>query len=821
MKNPRFKFLRLTGKPLSNRLDTSDASPSGRKFIFYYLLGLLLPSVIFGAQYNLQHWLGREVPYLLSLTGILLSAWIGGLGPGLLATLVSAFFTLYFNGLTLSSVKVVEIMLFIFEGLLISLSQFFWRKSNSDRVRLLNLEKQLRISEKVREQRATFLAEASAILSSNLDYEATLKSVSKLAVPTLADWCVVYIVTDEGRVEQLSIAHKDPYKIRWAKDLQSKYPEDFNAPGGVGESIRNQKPILIPEISNDLLRQGAKGDEHYALLKRLGLRSVMIVPFSSRTDSLGALTFVTAESKRSYTQEDLEFAAELARRASLAMDNALLYKSARAEIRERKVVEEELLRSRDQLKIILEGVSEGITVQEPSGKLLFANDAAARLIGYDNALDLIKTPVQQVMEVFELYDENNRPFPINRLPGRQALLGKKTKDSLIKFKIKNSNQEQWSLVRASPVFDKNGRVQFAINVFQDVTEKRRIEETRSRLAAIVNSTQDAVYSKNLEGVITSWNPGAEKLFGYKAKEIIGRNVGVLFPKELINEHRTVMEKLKDGGALKSFETSRTTKSGQVIEVSVSISPIKNERGRIIGASTIARDIRERKDLERRKDEFIAVASHELKTPLTSIKAFAQLLERRLSGGGADRQSIDYLGEVMGQVDRLTNLVSGLLDITKMRTGRFELQKEQIDLSKMIAEIVVVLSKTTKHKLVMDATGKILVKVDAGRISQVLTNLLTNAIKFSPEEKPILVKTKHDKAMVVVSIKDYGQGISKADQEKLFQRFSQTGALPERESLGTGLGLYISSEIIKGHGGKIWVESSKGKGATFFFSLPLT
>jgi PAS domain S-box-containing protein len=300
------------------------------------------------------------------------------------------------------------------------------------------------------------------VLSSSLDYRVTLSSVARLAVPTLADWCAVDVLERGGSVERLAMEHTNPRKVPLAYELEELYPPKAEEPGGVAGVLREGRPAFYPEITDEMLAATAREEEHLRLLGEIGFTSVILVPMIAHGRTLGVITLVSAESGRRYGEGDLRLAEELARRAALAVDNARLYEEARS--------------SRNQLETILRGVADGITAQDPSGKIVYANETAARLVGFTSARDLVEAPLGEVMARFEVMGEEGRPSTADKLPGRRALAGEEGAEEMMRFRILATGEERWAIVKAMPIFGEQGTVRMAVNVFRDVTESKRAEE---------------------------------------------------------------------------------------------------------------------------------------------------------------------------------------------------------------------------------------------------------------------------------------------------------------------------------------------------------
>lgn len=370
----------------------------------------------------------------------------------------------------------------------------------------------------------------------------------------------------------------------------------------------------------------------------------------------------------------------------------------------------------------------------------------------------------------------------------------------------------------------------------------RTEESRYRLAAIVESADDAIASKTLEGVITSWNRGAEKLFGYSAQEIIGRHVTVLFPPDRIPEEQTILDRIQRGQRIEHYETERIRKDGTSVAVALTISPIRNDAGEIIGASKIARDITEqkRRDEEREtllkseqaaraaaeragvlKDEFLATLSHELRTPLNAILGWAQVL--------TTRPDELVLREGLEAIERnaraQTQLIADLLDMSRIVSGRIRLDVQLSDMTVVIDAALdavrpMAQAKNIRLRKIIDPLAGP-VSGDPTRLQQIIWNLLSNAIKFTPKDGSVDLLLERVNSHLELTVHDTGMGIHPDFLPFVFERFRQADSSATRSFGGLGLGLSIVKHLVELHGGSVRVKSAgEGQGATFIVCLPV-
>ena len=263
------------------------------------------------------------------------------------------------------------------------------------------------------------------------------------------------------------------------------------------------------------------------------------------------------------------------------------------------------------------------------------------------------------------------------------------------------------------------------------------------------------------------------------------------------------------------ETSRTT---IITYITITLATLLNLMLVIVTYVFIKRELDKRYQAELRKDEFISIASHELKTPITSMQAFAHMLEKKIAPQ-KDTSVYRYINSIKDQIIRQTNLINDLLDISKIQAGKIAFHRERFPLSILLTEVVDVFQASTpSHTIIVKGKSKAQVYADRERISQVLVNFLSNAVKYSPRAKRVIVTLSEDKDFLTVSVRDFGIGIAKKEHRRIFNRFYRTKTI-ERDFPGLGIGLYISYEIIKKQKGKLTVDSQEGKGSTFSFILP--
>jgi PAS domain S-box-containing protein len=422
---------------------------------------------------------------------------------------------------------------------------------------------------------------------------------------------------------------------------------------------------------------------------------------------------------------------------------------------------------------------------------------------------------------FETYTRYIHPDDRDWVTGRiRASLQPGTTGYELNHRIVRADGEtRWVKAKGTVEFDHHTAVRFLGTVL-DITDLKRAEAESARLAAIITSSDDAIVSKTLDSVITSWNKSAERIFGYTAEEMIGETIYKIIPEDRIDEEPQIIAHLKTGERLEHFETKRLTKDGRLIDVSVTVSPVKDSQGHIIGLSKIARDISERKQDEARKNDFIGMVSHELKTPLTSLSAILQVLEAKLRKND-DPFVSDGVKRATLQAKRMSNMINGFLNISRLESGKIQIDKQPFIIGDLIRDVIAETNLTgLSHIIELGNCDKVVLNADREKINSVLTNLLSNAVKYSPKGSNIYVDCQEQDQQVIVSIRDEGLGIRPEDAKYIFDRYYRVAGNQKLHISGFGIGLYLSAEIIQRHDGRIWVESESGKGSIFYISLPI-
>jgi PAS domain S-box-containing protein len=561
---------------------------------------------------------------------------------------------------------------------------------------LLARERVSRAAAEDAHRQLAFLAEASTQLAASLDYERTLQQVADLAVPTLADACIVDIVGADESLDRVAVAHVDAAKTALLHELRRRYPALAYEPHPIAQALRTSRPQLIPELADALLVRIAGDDEaHLQLLRSACVTSMISVPLVARQRTLGAMTCLITESSRRYGPSELALAEELARRAALAVDNTRLYREAQAGLAREQALRSAAEKLAAEQEAILRQIADGVVIVDGAGRITFANEAARRQFGFET----LGVTIEDDAAIRPRLQRDGQQWPSEELPLARAVRGE-------------------TVIAADMRF-------------------RRAD-------------------------------------------------------------------------------------GQEVAALASATPLVSEDGAPFGAVMTISDVSAQATLERQKDEFFANVSHDLRTPLAAIVASIDVV---LANEPADMPAPLHHMLVNSEqaAERMAGLVDTLLELTRVQAGRVQLVCAPVDLrepARRAADAIAPLTQARGQRVELDLpTEPLSGIVDAQRLEQVLLNLLSNAHKYGREGGTIRLSLAHRSDEVVVAVADDGPGIAAADQGRIFERYYRSETEATRHKQGSGLGLPIAQALVELHGGRLWLESTPGAGATFWIALP--
>ena len=592
-------------------------------------------------------------------------------------------------------------------------------------------------------ERQEFLEKINNKLTVSLDSDIALKDIAKLIVPYLADYCRIAVVDEKGKISEIAVNHKNSAKITLAKDLYESYNDLPDVRYGVPALLKKGKPEILSIIDDKVLERVRTNKRLIRNIKNIGLKSYMGVPLIVRGKVKGAITFSSIQNDRRYSKDDLKFAQELSKRIALMLDNVRLFKGAQNELKERKSYEQKLNLLLETSKIIPSSLDYRTTLTNVA-------KAAVPVLADWCSIDILEgKDIQQLT-----------------------------------LAHKDPQKVKWAKVI---------RKRFPIEKYSPLGIPNVIKTAKSELYPFVTDEllNRTVQDKRFISLI--------KKMGIKSVML----VPIIIGKKAI-------------GAISFVSTQRgryyTETDLAMAEEVASHAALAVENSRLYTESQKALALRE---------DFISIASHELKTPITSLKMYNQVIQKQLELKN-EPELCEYLMRMEMQIDKLTGLINDLLNVTKMQQGKLDFKVDRFDLVECINEVIEnVRSISNKHTFVINGALDKKVWGDRDRIGQVMTNLLMNAVKYSPNSEKVIISITSDKSNVVIGVQDFGIGIDREHQKKIFERFYRVDSSDEKTFPGLGMGLYISNEIVKRHNGKMNVVSEKGKGSRFSFTIPFS
>ena len=511
------------------------------------------------------------------------------------------------------------------------------------------------------------------------------------------------------------------------------------------------------------------------------------------------------------------------------LDSYTFIQARVSDITIKKRVEEALKESEEKYRNLIERANDGVIIIQDK-KIKFVNSRLSKMIGIPvaNVIDklfLNYVHPSEIKEVIKNYYKRMRGYKVPAI----------YESALIK-----KNGDKFPVELNAGVITYRGRKADLV-IVRDITErkkneyelKQKIDEIRNekdKINTIVEGIGDGVFVVGKDLKITLFNPIASQISGFSEKEVLGKKYSDILKfvfESDINEinDKFVKNTIRTGKIQgMSNHTLLVHKSGDLIPVADSASPLEDEKGKIVGCVVVFRDATRERNIDKIKTEFVSIASHQLRTPLSGIKWFTELLLKQKVGKLNDEQK-DYVNQVHTSNERLIRLVSDLLDVSHIETGRkFFMEMKKTNLSEIVKQVLegsigMIKDKKLKIDVCKELASKVYLTVDPDKIRQVFYNIITNAIKYSKNSGKIDLCLKSNKKDIVFFVKDRGLGIPRKDQSRVFEKFFRADNVMTTQTDGTGLGLYITKAIVEAYDGKVWFESKVGKGTTFFFSLP--
>jgi PAS domain S-box-containing protein len=677
-----------------------------------------------------------------------------------------------------------------------------------------------------------FLSEASKLLASSLEVDATLQHAARLTVPPLGDWCVADLVEPDGSLRRVAVVHRNPDRVAALWALSREYPTDPAAELGPAHVVRVQRPEF-GALPQERLAALARDERQLALLKETGIHSFLSVPLRARDRVLGALTLAVSESARQYQAEDLPLVEELAGRIAMALDNALLFDaSQRAEAVARQ--------ERARLETVVQSIPLAVVIAEaPSGRMVLGNRSVAEIIGRP-------VPLSDALEAYREwrgYHPDGRPVEPLEYPLARAMThGEVVRNE--EMELERPDGSRVSISASAAPIREDGRISGAVVVFNDITERlasrRKVEALATQLANQQRWLESLLDLSPVPLVLVEPHSGAITYANRAADALAGGT----FPRQAPQDREPAFRRMTspDGEAVAPEQTpmSRAIRGEKLENVAIDWHLPGGARSLLVSSERLPamfghpetivisyQDVTElrrtQEELERSlrtRDDFLSVAAHELRTPITSLRLYTQTLVLSASRGALDPKVVgERARNADRQVGRLARLVESLLDLTRIQSGKLQLHPEPLDLVQVVADVVSQVEEEARRagcELRVNLPPSMPGSWDRLRVEQVVANLLSNAFKYGANA-PVELSLSGGDGGALIEVRDQGIGIAPEDQARLFQRFER--AVSDRHYGGFGLGLWIVRQIVNAMGGGIDLESLPGQGATFRVALP--
>ncbi|MCL5999354.1 MAG: PAS domain S-box protein [Chloroflexi bacterium] len=667
------------------------------------------------------------------------------------------------------------------------------------------------------EQAQRLLANAGNILATSRDYETMLQDVAQLAVPDMADWCAVHLIEEDASVQQLAVAHVDPGKVAVILEWQRDHPSNWDAPTGIPSVLRTGRSEFYPDIPDELITATIKDPERLAIVRSIGFSSVMIAPMIARGRTLGAITFVWAESRRHYTGDDLALAEEIGRRAGLAVDNTRLFRQAQqlnseleqrvaertAQLRATNVTLQTEITERRRAEAAVRTLNAQLEqrVNERTTQLQSANLGLRREIAVRRqAQETVRSVLRRTRE---LYDVSQR-IGLARTP-----------EDVLNVLLASSYLRPASYGSVTlldrPHAEHESPPSNALVLVDQSRETGRPHFAGTRYPIHPDSV-DIVFPRTKVIQVSDLNAAPhipEQMLSHLPD--LGSRSLLSFPLIANGQWNGAMSfHFLSPGILDKSDVRHI--QGLVDQAAVAIHNM-----RLLEMEAEAR--REAEKANELRLKFLAMISHELRTPLTSIKGFATtLLAQDVSWDELSQR--DFISTINEEADKLTEMIEQLLDLSRLDAGLLRVRPAPCALSDIVSAAMSQLQAiTSNHTLNIHIPDDLpSIKADTQRVAQVLTNLVDNAAKYSPRRSDIAVRAFTQGDTVQVDVSDQGIGIPPEERIYIFEAFRRGEGDSNKRTKGAGLA--ICKGLIEAHGGRIWIQEREGPGTTASFTLPV-
>lgn len=645
---------------------------------------------------------------------------------------------------------------------------------------------------------AALTVEAGRLIGASLDTAATLRQIAELIVPRLADWCAIDLLESDGTLTSVAVAHRDPEQLTLVEELRRRYPADPEAPVGAYAVARSGQAMVLGVIDDEMLAAGARGDEHLAMIRMLGIRSWMCAPMTAAGQVLGTIAFAAgAESNRQFGPSHLAFALDLAARAGAAIENARAFQAA------------------DRFRQILDAVAEAIFVLEPTSDIVAGiNHGATELLGRD-AESLVGR------RLADLLDEASAAT-VERVV-RSVRDGRSDARTVpLRFTL-----DEASSIPAEALLQRlelPGEPPTVVAIARDVRERIEVEGRLKRLAAAEHAR-----AAELNAVIRAMGDGVI-VCGPDGRTILANPAGrAMFPGVAETSYAGILAELRD---TEGVAPGLGTHAGPVVLrtraeperwIEVATYPVVDraiDPRSGIETILVLRDVTEQRQREAVRETFVGVLSHELRTPVTTIFGGARVLSRDESSlDEATRREI--LNDVAEESERLKRLVEDVVALNRFGESDQDIGREPVLLQRVVPSVVH--SEEERWPGITFTAdvppGLPTVVADPTYLEQVIRNLLTNAAKYGGEGATVDVVVELGPAPeeVSVCVRDDGPGIEPEEAERLFDLFYRSPTTATATT-GAGIGLFVCARLVRAMGGRVWARALPAGGAEFALAL---